>query len=254
MISNWKSRNVVAECFKESHGNFPNGATWIVRRRWLAGKCLLYKCSTLWRYVNTLWSPSSAWSTVFNGHVLACFRSFLSGLSNLSEGQFFPSCKNPAHLYNVTLVSNIKILPPYFPGCIPCLTLKPLCARSIYYVLCFPRGNPTNRVISTRSFFIIDLPTNNQENRDWLEHWILARVSQYGSGVRLCSSWHGGGLQEPPLVSHILPRGFPTHSCTKSLHQSITHIGHKLKFLFHTQKKLKTDTERVLHLSTITQS
>ena len=146
--------------------------------------------------------------------------------------------QNPAHPYNVTLVSNIKILPPYFPGCIPCLTLKPLCPRSIYYVLCFPRGNPTNRVISTRSFFIIDLPTNNQENRDWLEHWILARVSQYGSGVRLCSSWHGGGLQEPPLVSHILPRGFPTHSCTKSLYQSITHIiGHKLKFLFHTTKK-----------------
>ena len=93
MISNWKPQNVVAECFKESHGNFPNGATWIVRRRWLTGKCLLYKCSTLWRYVNTLWSPSSAWSTVFNGHVLACFRSFLSGLSNLSEGQFFPSRK-----------------------------------------------------------------------------------------------------------------------------------------------------------------
>ena len=139
----WKSRNVVAECFKESHGNFPNGATWIVRRRWLAGKCLLYKCSTLWRYVNTLWSPSSAWSTVFNGHVLACFRSFLSGLSNLSEGQFFPSRKNPAHPCNVTLVSNIKILPPSFPGCIPCLTLKPLCPRSIYYVLCFPRGDPT---------------------------------------------------------------------------------------------------------------
>ena len=151
--------------------------------------------------------------------------------------------QNPAHPYNVTLVSNIKILPPYFPGCIPCLTLKPLCPRSIYYVLCFPRGNPTNRVISTRSFFIIDLPTNNQENRDWLEHWILARVSQYGSGVRLCSSWHGGGLQEPPLVSHILPRGFPTHSCTKSLYQSITHIiGHKLKFLFHTTTKNSRQT------------
>ena len=84
-----------------------------------------------------------------------------------------------------------------------------------------------------------------------IESW---PVSQYGSGVRLCSSWHGGGLQEPPLVSHILPRGFPTHSCTKSLYQSITHItGHKLNYLFHTHK-LKTDTERVLHLSTITQS
>ena len=33
IISNWKPRNVVGECFKESHGNFPNGATWIVRRR-----------------------------------------------------------------------------------------------------------------------------------------------------------------------------------------------------------------------------
>ena len=258
MIIYWKPRNVVAECFKESHGNFPNGATWIVRSRWLTGKCLLYKCSTLWRYVNTLWSPSSAWSTVFNGHVLACFRSFLSGLSNLSEGQFFPSCKNPAHLYNVTLVSNIKILPTYFPGLIPCLMLKPLCPRSIYYVLCFPRGNPTNRVISTRSFFIIDLPTNNQESRDWLEHWILASEPIWvRSAIVLLVTWRRPPLQpiqEPPLVSHILPRGFPTHSCTKSLYQSITHIGHKLKFLFHIQKKLKTDTERVLHLSTITQS
>ena len=85
---------------------------------------------------------------------------------------------------------------------------------------------------------MVILRTVKQFSVDWLKNWILARVSQYGSGVRLCSSWHGGGLQEPPLVSHILPRGFPTHSCTKSLYQSITHIiGHKLKFLFHTTKK-----------------
>ena len=160
---------------------------------------------------------------------------------------FFSLPQNPAHPYNVTLMSNVKKFLLFFPGCIPCLTLKPLCPRSIYYVLCFPRGNPTNRVISTPSFFIIDLPTNNQENREWLEPWILAGEPIWvRSAIVLLVTWRRPPLQpiqEPPLVSHILPRGFPTHSCTKSLYLSITHIiGHKLKFLFHTTTKNSRQT------------
>ena len=193
MISNWKSRYVVAECFKESHGNFPNGATWIVRRRWLTGKCLLYKCSTLWRYVNTLWSPSSAWSTVFNGHFLACFRSFLSGLSNLSEGQFFPSRKT-RHIPTIKPWWAIsKFCRPVFQD-----------ASHVWRLNLFVRGRYTTFSVFpgatqlTGSFLLVPfsslicLQTIRRAEIDLnLESW---PVSQYGSGVRLCSSWHGGGL------------------------------------------------------------
>ena len=76
--------NVVVESFKESHGNFPNSATRIVRRwKWLIGECLLCKCWTL-RNENSVWSVWSPWSKAFLLFVLSGLPNILLLKSNLS--------------------------------------------------------------------------------------------------------------------------------------------------------------------------
>ena len=77
--------NVVVESFKESHGNFPNSATRIVRRwKWLIGECLLMcKCWTL-RNENSVWSVWSPWSKAFLLFVLSGLLNILLLKSNLS--------------------------------------------------------------------------------------------------------------------------------------------------------------------------
>ena len=125
--------------FKESHGNFPNSATRIVRRwrwKWLMTECLSNKCSTLCN-ANSFWS---VWSP--RSKALLCF--VISNLSNIFlKVNFFLVRKNS----DIFWCSQAGLALPrwifsklccflcsgsYISWLLRCL---PLCPGSIYYAL-----------------------------------------------------------------------------------------------------------------------